>query len=504
MKKTLLFLTTGILSVTGFSQTQIENGGFEGPWENVTGTEDEPQDWSSLKTADALASLAPIVAFQETTDPHSGTYCVKLENTTSFGVVANGMITNGRVHADFNPELGYIFTVPGNPEWELPMNGDRPDSLVGWYKFAPVGGDKAKFEMILHDNSATGKLPESGSQAHWVARARFDITSAATGWTRFAVPFGYYNSNSPVYGLIVINAGDSTQAVDGSIMYIDDISLVYNPNILDVSPSTTQNINVGANGTTLTATETQNAGSIAVIGGTPTREWLWTTTSGSGYASFGPAETGLTYTPNFASPGIYYVVCETDFGTEIIMSPEVTIIVTDPGANSVTVTPATAQTLLVGQDGNLLTATENPGPATSREWLWSTTSGSGYASFAPMETGLTYLPNFAALGTYYVVCESDFAGDVQISNEVTIYVPSAAGIADEDLEFSIYNENNLITINLNYLENAAFMLFSLDGKEVFNTGLTQTTSVINAGDLNGMYVYRIVTGDKIITGKLQL
>lgn len=77
MKKYLLILGLACGSVV-FGQTQIENGGFEGAWEDVSGTEDEPTQWSSLKSADALAALAPIVLFKST-DAHSGAFSVRLK-----------------------------------------------------------------------------------------------------------------------------------------------------------------------------------------------------------------------------------------------------------------------------------------------------------------------------------------------------------------------------------------------------------------------------------------
>lgn len=501
MKKLVLFALIAGATLGLYGQTQLDNSGFE-TWENVSAPEEEPTNWSSLKTADALAWAAPVVCAQAGS-AHSGSYCVHLTNVSSWGVVANGLLTNGRVHADFDPELGYVFTEPTDAQWYQTFS-DRPDSLVGWFKYAPQGSDKGKVEILLHDNTAQGILPETGSITHWVAKARYDIATTTSTWTRFSVPFNYFNGNTPDYILAVCSSGDSTVAVDGSELWLDDLELIYNPNVVSIDPPTTQNIDIGVNGTTLTVTETPNAGSIAVTGGTLTREWLWSTTSGSGYASFSPAETGMAYTPNFASPGIYYVVCETDFGTETVLSNEVTIVVTDPATNSVTITPATDQTILLNDDGTLLTANESPSPASSREWLWSTTSGSGYTSFSPAETGTTYTPNFSALGTYYIVCQSDFSGDVQISNEVVIYVPSAAGINDEDIQFSITSTQNQIEINLSYLENAGLVLYSLDGQKVWEADINNEYSQFQPGLVTGIYVYRIVTGNKIISGKIKL
>ena len=226
MKTLLIFFTLFTTSIV-FAQLQIENSGFEGDWENVTGSEDEPAEWSSLKTADALGLLAPIVLFQST-EAHTGIYCARLKNTTSAGIVANGIMTNGQVHADFEPENGYVYTNTSNTDWNYAFT-DRPDSLVAWVKYAPVGGDKGKVEVLLHTSGATGKLPESGSTAHWIAKARCNINVAYGSWTRVSAPFHYYSAANPDYALVVVTSGDSTIAVDGSEMWIDDIELIYNP-----------------------------------------------------------------------------------------------------------------------------------------------------------------------------------------------------------------------------------------------------------------------------------
>ncbi|MBK7128500.1 MAG: PCMD domain-containing protein [Crocinitomicaceae bacterium] len=501
MKKTLLIVTTALLSGFSFAQGQIENPGFEGAWQDVAGAEDEPIEWSSLKTADAWTTFAPVVAFQETGTPHSGTYCIKLVNgPLTFGVVPNGIMTNGQVHADLDPELGYVSTITSNADWNTPFT-DRPDSLVGWFKYTPTSTDKGKVEVLLHDDTQTGKLPEATApQPNWVGKARYNVTTSTTTWVRFSVPFNYFNNNTPDYILVVLTSGDSTQAEVGSTMYIDDLELIYNPLLVDVTPSATQNIDMGVNGTTLTVNATPNAAVVSPI----TQEWKYSTTSGSGYVSFGTPETGTTYTPNFAAAGIYYVVCEVDFGTQVVTSNEVEIVVTDPGSNSVTISPSATQNILANTNGTTMTATESPSAASSREWQYSTTSGSGYVSFGTPETGTTYTPNFASVGTYYIICESDFAGDIQISNEVTIMVPSAAGIDQDNLQFNIYSTSNGIKISLSDFDsNTTFKLFTLDGKEVY-TSFVNAENTLHPVNLSGVFVYQIIKGDRVITGKIQL
>lgn len=502
MKKTLLSILSFALLNVGFSQAQIENGDFESGWDDVSGSEDEPHEWNSLKTADPgwVAAFAPIVAFKSLGTGHNGSDCIRLQVVNSSGVDANGLITNGRVYASTNPDNGYVYTENGVSGNELTFT-DKPDSLVFWFQHTPVSGDKSKMEVILHDNSAEGKLPETGSTAHWVARARADISITTTGWTRMAVAFNYYNCNTPNYLLAVISAGDSTIAVEDTELFIDDIELIYNPAAASsASPTTAQNIDINVDGAVITASENGNA-SNSFSG---TREWKYATASGGPYVSFTAAETGSTYTPNFSAAGIYYVVCESDFTCGVMTSDETEIVVVDPAANTATVTPSATQTLLTDEDGNLLTVTETPSAADSREWMVSATSGSGYASFSPAETGMTYLPNFSALGTYYVICESDFSGMPVVSNEVEIIVPSSVGIDSEELKFSIKTLNNQIVLNYeNEGSEAVFHLYTIGGQKVLSEKIINTLNTIEIDSANGIYVYQLVNGDQIITGKIQ-
>ena len=226
MRKIYNFLLLTLIINNGISQTQIDNAGFEN-WENAGTTLDEPTDWSSIKTSDdaTLNGFAPVV-WGQSTDAHSGSYSLELINVSTFGVVANGTVTNGRVHADFDPNNGYVFTDIGDNTWNQSFT-DKPDSLVGWVKYTPSGSDKGKLHAILH--TSNGQIPENGTMSNWVAEARINFSSANSSWLRFAAPFNYYSSTNPEYILLVLTSGDSTVAIDGSVALVDDLELIYNP-----------------------------------------------------------------------------------------------------------------------------------------------------------------------------------------------------------------------------------------------------------------------------------
>jgi hypothetical protein len=244
MKRNTFLAIALLLSFNLLAQQQLENAGFE-TWQNAGSPTEEPTEWSSIKTSDAttLNALAPQVC-ELSTDAHSGTYSVKLTNvSTTFGPVATGTLTNGRAHADVNANNGYVFTDASNAQWNTTMT-TRPDSIVGWYKYAPNNGDKCKVEAILHTGAA--KNPENGTAANFIGRARFLSTANVGTWTRFSVPFSYYNSNTPSHILVVLTAGDSTIAKSGSIAFYDDLELIYNP--VSVEEINASNVSVFDNG----------------------------------------------------------------------------------------------------------------------------------------------------------------------------------------------------------------------------------------------------------------
>lgn len=228
MKRHLLyFFVLGIVG-SNVAQQQLENGNFES-WEDAGTVVDEPVDWSSIKTSDvgSLNSFAPQV-WDKSTDAHTGTYSLYIENKSSFGIVANGIVTNGRIHADTDPEQGYVFTNSSDAQWNTPFTS-RPDSLVGWYKYSPSGGDHGKVDVIVHTGSSFN-FPGDENGPKDLGRARFDLpNSTISSWTRFSVPFRYVSTATPEYILAVLTSGDSTQAVNGSKAWFDDLELIYNP-----------------------------------------------------------------------------------------------------------------------------------------------------------------------------------------------------------------------------------------------------------------------------------
>lgn len=232
MKRTFTILSI-MLSIPVFLiSQQIENNGFEF-WETVGTDLQEPVEWSSIKTSDnsTLNGLAPII-WEDSDDAHTGNHSIKLFNVSVLGIIASGTLTNGRAHADFNPELGYVFTDPADPQWNTPFT-IRPDSLIGWYKFFPQGEDFGRVQALLHVGYA--KIPEKVDSANWVGKADFFMEPGQdiSTWTRFSAPFIYFDNRTPDYILFVLNSGNGTTPVEGSWALFDDITTVGNQQSVD-------------------------------------------------------------------------------------------------------------------------------------------------------------------------------------------------------------------------------------------------------------------------------
>ncbi|NOX86357.1 MAG: T9SS type A sorting domain-containing protein [Chlorobi bacterium] len=238
MKKRLLVFATVVFIVFGLNaQTQFENPGFE-EWEAISyGPVPEPVNWSSVRSAlpDNLAKLAPPV-WDSSSDAHSGKYSLYLINKSTFGIVATGTMTCGRLFADLDPGKGFTFTDTHDGKYNTPLT-HRPDSITGWYKCNPKSGDFPTLKVILHTDSAN--FPTNDS-TNWIAYAfhSFPATPVET-WTRFSIPFNYLKEGNPEYILALLTAGNGVSAVADSEAWFDDLALIYNDgtDITEITPN---------------------------------------------------------------------------------------------------------------------------------------------------------------------------------------------------------------------------------------------------------------------------
>jgi len=229
IKNLFFFIFALFFSITAICQQQPENPGFEN-WEDVGLDNPEPVEWSSIKTSDnSTANIFAPYVWDQSTDAHTGNYSVRLENMTVLGFIAAGTITNGQIHAEL-AGTGWTQTVPASPQWNTPFT-QKPDSIAVWLKHAPLGSDAAQVKALLHTGFA--KIPDA-TESNYIAVAQINVPAVTSEWTRFSAPFNYLNSNEPEYILIVLSAGDEVATV-GTVSYFDDVELIYNPLLLDLT-----------------------------------------------------------------------------------------------------------------------------------------------------------------------------------------------------------------------------------------------------------------------------
>ncbi|MFC6223611.1 choice-of-anchor D domain-containing protein [Hymenobacter artigasi] len=146
------------------------------------------------------------------------------------------------------------------------------------------------------------------------------------------------------------------------------------------------------------------------------------------------AQTVTTTIPAGTASGTGYLIRVVADGPATTSSPAsaALTIVSNP---TLAIAPTTTQTFVAGGSGSLLTATETPVAAgNTRVWQVSSTSGGTFSNISPAQTGVTYTPTFATVGTYFVRVLSTFAACAAVtSNEVEIDVtnpvPTITGIS---------------------------------------------------------------------------
>ena len=261
MKKTIAFLAAAVLlSGTALAQSkpQITNGDFE-TW--TFDGENLPNHFNSFQTADGTWSGTAYSSsdrqVKRSTDKRpgsTGSYSCSIWSRSVWGVVAQGNLTTGRVHAASTSATGennYNYsdrdgsnTKNGfkNP-CSMPFTG-RPDSLVVWVKFVPNGTDSkhpyAKVTATIHDDfDYIDGYSKTSPESHVVATAVDKTIAKTNGWKRLSIPFQYTNNGAePAY--ILLSAATNAYPGGGNkgdYLYIDDITLVYNESYQLTVPS---------------------------------------------------------------------------------------------------------------------------------------------------------------------------------------------------------------------------------------------------------------------------
>ena len=506
----LLFALFSITSWANLSAQNIDNPSFE-TWDNVGQNSEEPVEWNGTKTGGGLAGLGPKTCWREATTVHSGTYSAKVQTVGSpFGDV-NGSVTCGKIQAPTaTPADGYSETQTGGENFALAA---RPDSFVVWVNYTSVGGDQARAQAVLHENYAqrTPFTNDPNGSTNVIANAELNFGSTG-GWIRLSLPFDYatYNNADPAAFLLVTFTSSAIPGggTAGSVLYIDDIELIYNPpaptlatDSVATGPhyvSATQGAALQVDYTvtgafngpnTFTAELSDAAGSFAAPVSIGT---MAGTGSGSISATI-PAGTvsGTAYRVRVVADDP--VEIGSDNGTDI----EIVLV-----ANAIA--PTATQNILVGMDGTDLIVTENDFTA-SREWKYTTTPGGPYLSFAPTQTDTFYTPNFAIQGTYYVICESNIQALTAVSNEVEIVVSPLLGISEGlAAKGRVYSYGNHLMVDLKdiALDSPELKAFDLSGRLIYSGSLENGVFNVLSLDYQGVLVVQLGDGEFISPTKV--
>ncbi len=210
MRKFTIILTLFIaFAIT--SKAQIPNGGFEN-W-TTFGSYSNPNGWA---TSNPFSS-GSFYAVTKSTDHYPasvGNFSVRIENKTS---LLPNFSAFGVIMPDTLAEPHPVFRISGHP-----------NSLTGYYKYAPQNGD-TMFILI--------ELFQNGSAVSW---GEFYNTTPASNWTSFDIPLSSYTAaDSGHIILAAYNCNITTIPHGNSVLYIDNLN--FDNLISGVSEQTREN-----------------------------------------------------------------------------------------------------------------------------------------------------------------------------------------------------------------------------------------------------------------------
>lgn len=226
MNKKIVFALLMCIISAGIKAQNIPNGGFEtwmtmGPFETVQG-------WIH----------PPVVS--KSTDMHSGTYAVMLKTDTFYNPQTMTLDTIAGFCSTGTPGMG-----PGNPGISGYVFTDRPDSLTGWFKYAPALNDSFYISVYLSFWDPFLNAQES------IAYSSF-LGGASASYTRFSFPLNYSSPNSPDTAIIFMRSSNPSNAAQnfiGSQLLVDDLAFVTNTinGIESATSNQKLNLNVAPN-----------------------------------------------------------------------------------------------------------------------------------------------------------------------------------------------------------------------------------------------------------------
>ena len=246
MKKLLMFsvmfVLLGLLSLKA-QVYQLPNAGFEN-WDG-TSSSSEPTGWNSFGTSECTlifgCSSAQQTHHENSSDARpgsTGSHSCRIYATSILGVVANGNMTTGRIHAGSMSASGsdnYNVTYPSQSGFNQPFNG-KPDYLKFWAKVhCSSSSEQARVCAIIHNNNAVRDPIISSDNQNIAGVAAMNFSGNNT-WQEYTVPFSYsYGNASAEYILFTFTTNKTPGGgSSGDEVFMDDIEFIYISTLSDL------------------------------------------------------------------------------------------------------------------------------------------------------------------------------------------------------------------------------------------------------------------------------
>lgn len=248
----------------GTAKYQLPNAGFEtyhtatvtSPDDpNEKSTSDEPNYWHSFMSASGNPALVYMAGYNPVTfkcddvrPGSTGKQSLMLKSIDMYAI-ANGTITTGRMNTgDYvasNTDANYAWSDMSNTDKDA--HGDpfyatlysMPDAMKVWLKFkqgtANAEHPYATATAIINDGTEFHEpAPSKTVYTNVVGEAR-NAKIAETGdeWKEFTIPFTYdafaqYGAKAKSVLVTLSTNADAGKGSDGDLLYVDDLSFVYN------------------------------------------------------------------------------------------------------------------------------------------------------------------------------------------------------------------------------------------------------------------------------------
>ncbi len=210
--KQLIFMVAFVTLITGHSHAQLvepmPNGGFE-QWDTLDNYLD-PKGWFTLN---ALTDVGYDATTELTTEANSGNFAVKLSSKEGpfsdlSGVLCSGPILTPTLQPDFSKtKMAFI---------------KRPSALRLYYKSSFAKPDTSIMAYVLTKWNSTTQVADT------VGVASFEVSESNGSYKLAVIDFKYYSSATPDSAFFIASSSkDGFNPTTGSVLYLDDLALLY-------------------------------------------------------------------------------------------------------------------------------------------------------------------------------------------------------------------------------------------------------------------------------------